>query len=120
MLEHAGIDVGQYHQARAADLARQSRRQIAGAAGDIECTAAGFQSGQRQRELLPEPMSAARHQIVHEVVAVGDAVEYAPDTARLVLERNVLKTKVGGFAAIAGHPRPLLDLIGILLCSLRL
>jgi hypothetical protein len=42
MLQHAGVDVGQHHQARFTDLARQSRRQIAGAAGDIQRPIAGL------------------------------------------------------------------------------
>jgi len=40
VLEHAGIDVGEHHQAGAPDLAREPGGQIAGAAGDVERLAA--------------------------------------------------------------------------------
>ena len=38
--------------------------------------------------ILPQPVQAARHQIVHQVVAVGDAVEDVVDERLLVARRR--------------------------------
>jgi hypothetical protein len=113
MLQHTSVDVGQHHEACVADLAREPRGQIAGAARDIERPPPRPEAGQRQRKLLPQSVRAARHQIVHQIVAIGHRVEHAAHASRFVLERNLLKAKINTVAAFVSHMRAI-----ILLCCL--
>ena len=84
--EHGGVDVRENHQSGFADLFGESGSEVAGAAGDVERALAGTQSRERQRELLPEAMRAAGHEIVHQVVAARDLLEDLVDHALLVGE----------------------------------
>src|SRR5262249_28612346 len=65
------------------------------AARDVERALAGTQAGERQREFLPQPVRAARHEIVHEVVVARDGVENAADAALLLVPRDALVPEVG-------------------------
>ena len=63
---------------------------IAGAARDIEQregAVLGRIDGGHQR-ILPGPMQAERHQVVHQVVAVRDAVKDPVDEILLVVQRH--------------------------------
>src|SRR3546814_2617462 len=54
---------------------------------------------------LPQPVDAARHQVVHQVVAVGDGVEDLPDKARLLVVTHFAEAEMGGVArTAAGAP----------------
>ena len=95
--------------------ASQDRRQVAGAAGHVERALAGVQARERQRELLPQPVHAARHQVVHQVVVAGDGVEHAADAPLLLAPGHafVAEIGVGGLvrvshraASIDGSPIP--------------
>ena len=70
-----------------ADLAREPDGEVAGAAGNVQRPLALPEPGQRQRELLPEPVHSAGHQVVHQVIFAGDGVEHAAHAARLFLAR---------------------------------
>ena len=48
-------------------------------------------------------MDAAAHQVVHQVVAVGDAVEHVVDQPLLVLERHRPLAEMGGFDCVMCH-----------------
>ena len=52
--------------------------------------------------VLPQPVQAARHQVVHQVVAVGDPVEDVVDQ-RLLLAGAHLAVAKGGLHASAGR-----------------
>ena len=54
---------------------------VAGAAGDVEHRPAGASRRVEpgDHRVLPEPVQAARHQVVHQVVAAGDLVEHLVD-----------------------------------------
>jgi len=85
-------------------MAREARRKIATAAGDIERSLSGAQIGQRQRKALPQPVCAGRHQIVHQIVMLGDRVEYAADAVRLLGRGHALEAEVRGGALLChGH-----------------
>ena len=45
-------------------------------------------------EALPQPVQAARHEVVHHVVLAGDRVEHAAHAPRLLVRRNVLVAEV--------------------------
>src|SRR5699024_8736341 len=70
--QHAGVDVRERHVAVAADIAGKGGGQIPGAAGQIEHVLARAYGGQLVREVFPRPVDAQRHEIVHQVVAIGD------------------------------------------------
>src|SRR3546814_15303537 len=54
---------------------------------------------------LPQPVDAARHQVVHQVVAVCDGVEDLPDKARLLVVTHFAEAEKGGVArTAAGAP----------------
>src|SRR6185436_5777875 len=46
------------------------------------------------RETLPQPVEARRHEVVHEVVLAGDRIEHTADAPRLVLERYPLVAEI--------------------------
>ena len=48
--------------------------------------------------VLPDPVQAERHQIVHQVVAVGDFMKDVVDEALFFLERNAFVAEMGFFA----------------------
>src|SRR5690606_20502861 len=73
--EHRSVDVGQHHFAGGADNARELPRQIARAAGDMQHAIAVAHPGQLDGKALPEPVYAAGHQVVHQVVLGGYRVE---------------------------------------------
>ena len=53
---------------------------------------------------LPEAMDAERHQVVHQVVAFGDAVEDAPDQGPLVRRPDAAAAELGERAlSLGGH-----------------
>src|SRR5690606_7574623 len=56
----------------------------------------------RHQRVLPEPVHAHAHQVVHQVIAVGDVVKNLVDQTLLVLKRDGLFTEVGGFSGL-GH-----------------
>jgi len=80
----APINAAVLHQVVLAQLAgrhlgthdTKTRGEVAGAPGHVQGVVAGTQAGQRQGEVLPEPMRAERHQIVHDIVPVSDTLKY--------------------------------------------
>ena len=88
-----------------ADLAQQPRRKIAGPAGDIQGVLTRAQTGQRQREVLPQPMRAKRHQIVHDIVFARDRRKNGAHALRLVGRRDLFEAKIhGGIGISHGTP----------------
>jgi len=77
MLEHAGIDIGQYHQAGAAGLARQSSRRSPVPPAMSSARPPALSPVSDSAKLFPESVRAAGHQIVHEIVSIGDRIEHA-------------------------------------------
>jgi hypothetical protein len=49
--------------------------------------------------VLPGAVQPARHEIVHQVVAVRHAAKHIVDARLLVLERQALEAEIGHFAA---------------------
>ena len=83
--EHLAVDVGQHREPVAPDLAREAGAEVAGAGGDVERALPGPQARLQQREALPQPVHAAGHEVVHQVVAAGDGIEHAADARGLFL-----------------------------------
>ena len=104
MGQHGAIDVREHHEPALTDLFFESTCEITRAAGDVERPLTRSQVGLRERELLPDPMQASRHQIVHQVVFGGHRVENAANALRLVAPGDFFETEVGGFAVVFdGH-----------------
>ncbi len=95
--QHGGVDVAQHDEAARAHLTREPGREISASSGDIERALPGTQVRQCEREALPQPMGARRHEVVHQIVVVGDRVEHATHAARLLGERHALEAEVGGW-----------------------
>ena len=80
-------------------------RDVAGAAGDVEQRERPFVArridGGDQR-VLPGAVQAARHQVVHQVVAARDAAEHVVDQRLLVGERHGAVAEMG-VAGRFGH-----------------
>ena len=70
--------------------ARDAQRDVAGAAGDVEMAVGAMarRGDLGDQHVFPQPVQAARHQIVHQVVAAGDLVEHVVDQALLGLQRH--------------------------------
>jgi hypothetical protein len=62
---------------------------VAGAAGAVDDPLARLGVEPRGGGVLPQPMGAEAHQVVHQVVAAGHTVEDAPDQAGLVRRVDV-------------------------------
>ena len=81
-----------------------AERDVAGAAGDVEM-AKGAMPRRVQlgdEHVLPDPVQTRRHQVVHQVVAVGDLVEDVVDQTLLLVEPDVAVAKVS-FLSVNGH-----------------
>ena len=66
--------------------------------GDIECLLTGLEAGERERELLPQPVQAARHEVVHQVVLARHGIEHATHATRFVLPVDLFKAEIGATA----------------------
>src|SRR5690348_1641081 len=106
-LEHVGIDVGDRHMGAAA---RHSEGDVAGAARHVEDVLAGPRLHAIDEAVLPQPVHAARHEVVHHVVAARDRAEDLADAARLLLGADQLVAEIDFVAheprASSGVERP--------------
>ena len=84
-VEHLRIDVGDRHRGAGAG---EAEGDVAGAAGHVEDRLALARRHPADERVLPQPVQAARHQVVHQVVARGDAGEDAAHPPRLFLGRR--------------------------------
>ncbi len=98
-LEHIGIDVADGGmEAQACRLGR-AEGDVAGAACDVEQGKGRIVFRRVQRidhDVLPDPVQARRHQIVHQVVAGRHAVKYVVHQRLLVPQGHVPEAKMGG------------------------
>ncbi len=58
--------------------------------GHVEDRLAGARAHPTHERRFPQPMLAARHEVVHQIVARSDAREDGADAARLFLRRDIL------------------------------
>ena len=88
--QHVGVDVGDRHRGLRAACPRNPEC-------DISCAARNVEMGERTRgrgmrlgdeNVLPYAVQAEGHQIVHQVVAVGDPVEHVVHQALLFIQRH--------------------------------
>ena len=93
--EHGGVDVREHDEPALAHLLRHAGREIAGAAGHVQRFLTGPQVRELQRELLPQPVHAAGHEVVHQVVVAGDGVEHAAHAPGFFVPRDALVAEVG-------------------------
>ena len=99
--QHVGIDVAD-RRARALAAGREhAQRDVAGAAGDVEERErpAFRRIDRRHQRILPGAMQAERHQVVHQVVAARDAVEYVVDQRLLVVRAALSASRNGRYLA---------------------
>ena len=96
--EHRRVDVGEQHLPAAADAARELPGQIPRAARDVEDALPRAHARLLDREPLPDPVDAERHQVVHDVVARRDRVEHLAD------QRGLLAGADGAIAEVRGGP----------------
>ena len=75
------------------DLTQHPHGEIAGAAGDVERALPGLKAGERQREVLPQPMHAERHQVVHDVVLAGHRAEHRAHPLGLFAPRRPSRSR---------------------------
>ena len=76
--KHIGIDVADDGLKARAGRLGGAERDVAGAAGDVEQRKRRIAARRIERvdhQVFPDPMQAARHQVVHQVVALRHAVE---------------------------------------------
>ena len=95
---------------------QRAARDIAGAAGDVEQALARTRIEPGDHLALPPAVDAGAHQVVHQVVAVGDAVEHRAHQRRLCRFRDAAEAEIGfacaGVAARAELPLVSSALIG--------
>src|SRR4029077_12476564 len=93
-LEHPAIDVGEPNLAAWHYAAPERAGEVRAAARDVENAIPGARAHDRYGECLPDAVQSERHQVVHEVVALGDAVENRPHPPRLVSLGNPLVSEI--------------------------
>ena len=101
-LHHRRIDVAQHGAAAGPAGLEDAARDIAGAAGDVDQVEAARRPGRREpgdEVVLPQPVQAARHQVVHQVVAPGDGGEHVVDEALARAVGDLAEAEAGGVAA---------------------
>ena len=98
-LEHVGIDVADRRARVRAAALDHPKRDVAGAAGDVEERKGPrlWRIDRGDQRILPGPMQPERHQVVHQVVAARDAVEDVVDQPLLVLKRHLPGAEMSGF-----------------------
>jgi hypothetical protein len=84
-LQHRRVDIRDRHR-RAAT--RKAEGDVAGAAGHVEDVLARAGLHPADEAVLPQAVHAARHGVVHQVVAAGDAGEHAADAGGLLDGRD--------------------------------
>jgi hypothetical protein len=73
---------------------------IAGAAGDIEQTLARTRLQRGHHLALPPAVDTGAHQIVHQVVAPGNAVEDRAHQRRLLVPRHPAEAEIGAATCV--------------------
>ena len=69
----------------------------------------------RDERVLPEPVQAARHQVVHQVVAGGDPLEDAVDQPLLLVEGDLAETEGGAVLVLVPRAFATLPAMSVLL-----
>jgi hypothetical protein len=87
LAKHTGIDIGKYHMAAVSYLAGEDPRQITRAASEIQDDVTVTYACLFDRKVLPQPVKAAGHQVIHDVISAGDRIENALDPVCLVGQR---------------------------------
>src|SRR5205085_6508986 len=105
-LEHASVDVCGPDFALRSDAPRERGREIAAAARDIEHALAAPRPRHRDGEGLPVTVQAERHEIVHHVVALGDAIEDVGDVPRLRILGYLAESEIDFFAHFGSRDAP--------------
>ena len=94
--QHLLVDVGNRHQRRLGAVG-DAEGDVAGAAGHVEhAEGDGRAPGRRQpgdEGVLPQAVDAARHEVVHQVVAAGDRVENVVDQPLLVCRLDLAEAE---------------------------
>ncbi len=93
--QHRIVDVGEPDFTGGTDALAEGGSEVARAAGDVEDAFAGSRTCDLQGEHLPQPVQAGGHQVVHQVVLVGDRGKHALDPARLFAFGYAFEAEVG-------------------------
>src|SRR6185437_1243068 len=102
-LDHAPGDVADDDLAGAAGPLADAEGDVAGAAGDIEHRLAAARRETIDEFELPQPVDAAAHQVVHQIVAPRHAVEDAAHESRFLTRGDPAVAEIGRlFACLAG------------------
>ena len=95
--QHVAVDVEHGDMRLRPALVEKPEGDIAGAAGDVEMAerARLRRPHGADEGVLPGPVQAYRHEVVHEVVAPGDRAEHVVDPSLLLVEPNGLIPEMG-------------------------
>ena len=98
-VEHIGVDVADGGAEACACRLGRAEGDVAGAAGDVEQRKRRIALRRVERidhDVLPDPVQARRHQIVHQVVTGRHAVKYVVHQRLLVPQGHVPEAEMGG------------------------
>ena len=95
--KHGAIDVGEYHLAGRADAFGEGQRQISGTAGNIQHAITRTCAALLDGKSLPDSMQSERHEVVHDVITLGDGMENLRDLARFFRFFDRLEAEMGSF-----------------------
>ena len=93
--QHGGVDIG--HRYIGARLFHPER-DVPGAAGHVENVLAGARVYPADEIILPHPVHAGRHQIIHDVVTLCHRTENVAHAAGFLLRGNLFISKADGIA----------------------
>src|SRR5260221_516902 len=93
-LQHLAVHIGGPDFTLGPDAARERGSKIAAAGSDIEQPLAAARPRHCDRKSLPIAVQAERHEVVHQVVALGHAVEHLADTLRLFFLGDLAESEI--------------------------
>ncbi len=99
-LDHGRARVADQDSAIAADAFENAARDVAGAAGGVQQGEARTGIEPVHHLALPQAVDAAAHQVVHQIVAMGDATEEIADQVRLLVRGHASITEPSVFGSV--------------------
>ena len=113
LAQHLLVDVADRHLGVAASAARHlgnAKSDVAGAAGHVQHLPAGPRVEPLHHGIFPDAVDTGAHQVVHQVIARGDAGKDLFDQAFFLAFRHLAEAETCGFFRhgrnIAARPRP--------------
>lgn len=89
---------------------KESERDITGSSGHVQQSLARARREPIHHCVFPQPMDAAAHDVVHDVIARSHGGKHALNPARFFMFGNVFKSEMGGFGVLGHAQEPVISI----------